>query len=670
MRISLSTSLIALTACLPAIASASGTLAGWGQFEPLAYPPALTDVVDVSAGAYGGAGVRANGTVFQWGNPAAEQPPAGLKGVASISVSSGWFGVVAVKKNGTVVSWGDPDLTPPANTHNIAKAVAGKGYVIALKADGTVVGWGNAGPATIPAGLVAKDIFVNRGLSNGDRFAMAIKLNGDLVWWGEPQSHPTPPAGLTHVVSVGTTSVGGYALLEDGTVQAWGSHPAIPSTFHDIRLLAVGSDQVWGQHTDGTVETFGGYLPHSPPAGTNVGFEKLVGWGNVVIGLRDDAPFVLSLDSPYVVGGTDQTMTGTVKLKKTRGVNTVVHLSTDLSETYTLPPTVTIPAGNLSVSFDVLNQRVRDNGGQYPWITASNADYGQSIWTRLDPIQFTLDNTLPNQMYSIQTSNLNGHLNGIPRDPIKFKFACQNGVLKDLTTVFTSTTSTAFSFPVTTGFVSKKTLTQATLGLEGNQYANGYEYTAVFALPKANTIFVPKTLYGNQEVTGTMTLDSPAPVGGVDATLSSDNDDVSIPTNPIHFNEGELTHDFTVTTKDVNVTSAALLAVRIGATAISTSVTLKPMVVKTLQLLHAEVTGGTAVNATVKLVGIVSVDMPVEVILSDPNLASAPATVTVLAGSDKATFKVVTNATLSAKTLIVKVKLHGQVQSVTLTINP
>jgi hypothetical protein len=88
----------------------------------------------------------------------------------------------------------------------------------ALKGDGTVVSWGdpNSGGVT-PAGLVD----VTQIFSTSLAFA-ALKSNGTVVSWGNPSYGGTAPAGLSGVTQIFSTFYAFAALKNDGTVVCWG----------------------------------------------------------------------------------------------------------------------------------------------------------------------------------------------------------------------------------------------------------------------------------------------------------------------------------------------------------------------------------------------------------------------------------------------------------------
>ncbi|MFP5501789.1 MAG: RCC1 domain-containing protein [Candidatus Sericytochromatia bacterium] len=143
----------------------------------------LVGAVQVAAGGEHSAALKADGTVWTWGdndygtlgNPAfgrkAEvKEPVQVEGLTGVvAIASGEDHMLALKADGTVWAWGDNGLgqlgdgkagfgtlvyTPVrvAGLENVAKIAAGNGYSLAAKADGTVWAWGANGAGQLGIG--------------------------------------------------------------------------------------------------------------------------------------------------------------------------------------------------------------------------------------------------------------------------------------------------------------------------------------------------------------------------------------------------------------------------------------------------------------------------------------------------------------------------------------
>ena len=186
----------------------------------------LTDIIAVAAGRAHSLALRADGTVWSWGDNTFDQlghnsgvtfktTPVQIPGLSTvISIAAGGDHSLAVNVYGDVFAWGsdtDGELgngapvgkqVTPANVlavggaGNLARAIAvaaGNTHSMALLADGTVVAWGRD---------------VEGQLGNG-----AVVGN---------QIVPVVVTGLADVTAIACGWQHSLARLADGTVRAWG----------------------------------------------------------------------------------------------------------------------------------------------------------------------------------------------------------------------------------------------------------------------------------------------------------------------------------------------------------------------------------------------------------------------------------------------------------------
>ena len=199
--------------------------------------PGVTDAVD---GAVGGGSfllLRADGTVLAWGKNNAEQLGLGIN-----------------PKSGD-----DPSPVPrptrvPGLAHVRQLAIANNGtFAFALLEDGTVRAWGSAFNGQLGLATSIPNIPETRGgtrvlkpqpipglagvkaIAAGGNFALALLENGTVKAWGrnkygeigdeEISSSPVPVTvpGIDTAVAISAGDEYALALLRDGTVRVWGS---------------------------------------------------------------------------------------------------------------------------------------------------------------------------------------------------------------------------------------------------------------------------------------------------------------------------------------------------------------------------------------------------------------------------------------------------------------
>ncbi len=246
----------------------------------------LTNVTAIAARGQQAYALRADGTVWAWGdnyhgqlgngtrtNSAVPVRVTGLTGVTAIGAgdSTGY----AVLADGTVRAWGfnggghlgngsDVDFsTTPVQVTRLTgvTAIAGGGHsngTYALRSDGTVWAWGYnfAGalghgefcaegvPCLSKVPVQVTGLTGATGVASGNYHGQAVRGDGTLWTWGDNNfgalgngvecgaggdytgcayNAPVQVANLTGVVGSGTSNQGGYALRDDGSVWAWGS---------------------------------------------------------------------------------------------------------------------------------------------------------------------------------------------------------------------------------------------------------------------------------------------------------------------------------------------------------------------------------------------------------------------------------------------------------------
>ncbi len=222
-----------------------------------------------------------------------------------IAIAAGFDHALALKADGTVWGWGNDDFGQIGNgtsgnrvspvpekaqyLSGVTAIAAGHGNSLALKSDGTLWIWGSESPGdprympsvgkAIPVPLTGLDSVTKIAASVGGSQSLALKSDGTVwIWGGEPRSL-VQVAGLGGVTDVAAGLSHKLALRSDGTVWAWGyntfgqlgnlatadSESTVPvqvkdltrvtavaaGTWHSLALTSEGRVWAWGANGSG-----------------------------------------------------------------------------------------------------------------------------------------------------------------------------------------------------------------------------------------------------------------------------------------------------------------------------------------------------------------------------------------------------------------------------------
>ena len=226
--------------------------------------------------------------------------------------------------------------------------------------------------------------------------------------------------------------------------------------------------------------------------------------------------------------------------------------------------------------------------------------------------------------------------------------------------------ATSATFSVTTSAVGAPTSVTIT-GSYG-----GATHTAALTVTPAvisSLVMSPASVAGGTPASGTVTLSGPAPAGGAQVALSSNNAAVIVPPS-VTVAAGAASASFNAATTPVAAPTTVTISGSYGGATQTGSVTVLPPRVASLSLSASSVTGGSSVTGTVTIDGPAPTG-GAQVALSDNSGAVAvPPTVTIAAGATSATFNVATSAVAAATPASISASYGGGTQSVSLTVLP
>ena len=297
---------------LVGFADYNATFASW---QP--YPSAVARLSGVSFLGTGpvaihAAAIRADGTLWTWGNndigqlgdgsQVSRSTPARVIGVPPVArVAVDCFGTLALMTDGTVWAWGansDGQLADGTNNgprvipaqiqglSGIIDVAAGCGGQYALRNDGTVLAWGTFLDSA-PAPLIGMTQIAS--FAAGGNHLLALRADGSLLAWGsntygELGNGMTSgfPSASTAAVAVSELNgvvgiAAGYqfslALKSDGTVWSWGRNhlgqlgdgtlltrltPVQVPGMSNVQRIGAGRDNAYAIKSDGSVWAWGG----------------------------------------------------------------------------------------------------------------------------------------------------------------------------------------------------------------------------------------------------------------------------------------------------------------------------------------------------------------------------------------------------------------------------
>jgi hypothetical protein len=233
-------------------------------------PANATNIVAAALGIDVNLALRADGTVFSWGNSARLPWPLSN----AVAIGAGAFHGLAVRSDGTVVAWGDNSYgqtNVPPGLNGVVAVAGGDYHSVALKGDGTVVAWGWAdkGQTTVPAGL-SNVVAIAATYSE----TLALKSNGSLVIWG---TLTNVPASATNIVAITSAENHFIVLRADETLAAWGDNSYgetdIPAGLTNVIAIAAGAQHNVVLVGGGAPQFFQQPLGATVPAGLSYVFE-------------------------------------------------------------------------------------------------------------------------------------------------------------------------------------------------------------------------------------------------------------------------------------------------------------------------------------------------------------------------------------------------------------
>ena len=222
------------------------------------------------------------------------------------------------------------------------------------------------------------------------------------------------------------------------------------------------------------------------------------------------------------------------------------------------------------------------------------------------------------------------------------------------------------------------TFSVATLGTTSVQTANLTATASGTAVSCSLTVnpsgitgvtITPASLAGGDYATGTVTLNGPAPAGGLDITLSSNNAAAMVAQH-VEIAAGLTSDQFSIATNGVSTTTTATITASYGGISANATLTITPYQFSGFTVAPNAVPAGTTATGTVTLDGVAPASGLTINLASNNAAATIPTTVTIPAGASSATVTISTNPVSSSTPVTLTATTAGTSFQATLTVLP
>jgi hypothetical protein len=465
---------------------------------------------------------------------------------------------------------------------------------------------------------------------------------------------PAPPEGADVVVTIGDPGIASFA----------------PNEAQGMRLVTIPPGELTGSVTI-----------YTRPVAQTTGVEVRATYqGSFKIAQLNVVPWLqqLTLIPTQIVGGNDATGRVTLAAPAPAGGITVDLITDSPSLISFRGPgggaitQVTVPQGQTSVTFTIRTEGVDTT--RHPTITASLLGVGRTQTLTLERASLASITLTPSRVAGGTIVKGRINLNGRAASAVTVNLSVPAGapVTVPAQVVIPAGATQSAEFDIHTDYVANN----VTVPITATRPASG-PYPAetvsanliIEAINLTSLTVTPAQIDGGGTATGTVTINAPAPAGGVVINLHADpSAAVTLPATVV-VPAGATTATFQITANvlaaDTTVTiTAARGPVTRTATLVVKGVTL------TLAIDPASVVGGQQ-NST----GVVTISAPapaggitVTLASSNPSGAAVPATVQVPAGQTTATFPITTSAVSTTTNVTISASVGGNTATAVLQL--
>ena len=546
-------------------------------------------------------------------------------------------------------STGTVTLTSPAPASGVTVTLTSSDPSVTLPASVTIAQGATTATFAITTTPVPADVNVTisaAGFGTTLNATLAVVRPVPALLSFSPAAIPGGGSGVGTVFLSGISPAGDTVV----TLQSTDSAVTVPATV----TVPAGQTQVSFAVTTTKVSVDRVVAVHATAGGAST-------TANVTVTAIPGDITTVVLNPSTVAGGQSSTATISVSLPAPAGGITVMLTSTSASAT--VPATATIAEGTTSVSVTVTTVAVANNTA----VTISANQNGLIASGMLNITAPRVTSVVLSPKTIAGGSQVTGTvtLSSIaPSGGTAVSLSSSSVVATVPGTVTVAAGSTTATFTVDTAAVATDSSITISAVLAGDTVTD----TLTVKAPTVQSVVVaPATVTGGTSSGGTITLSSPAPAGGREVQLSSNNVAAQVPAS-VTVLAGQTTAVFAIQTSTVNLDTVVTITGSSFGSSATGSLTVESPIATTISFSPASVVGGVSSTGTISLSG-PAPSTGLQVALSS-NKASVtvPATITVPAGATEVTFNALTAAVASNTSATITGTIGARTATGTLTV--
>lgn len=344
----------------------------------------------------------------------------------------------------------------------------------------------------------------------------------------------------------------------------------------------------------------------------------------------------LTFSPSSLTGGA--TSTGTVSLGSAAPSGGIKVALTSSSLAWGGPSSVSIAAGSTSTTFTITTLSVA--ASTVAKIMAKITGSSAAATLTIKPAVLNGLTLNPTSLGGGATSTGTVALSGpAPAGGLKVNLTSSQAVASVPKSITVQAGSTGGTFAITTVRVTQP-ISATIKATQGTSAVTAK--LAINPLVVSSVTLNPTTLVGGTKSTGTVTLNGPAPIGGLSLALSSNQASATVPAN-LTISGGASTATFAVTTQVVASQTSATITASLLVSSASATLTINPPTLTGFTLSPTSLVGGTNSTGTISM----SQAAPsggLSVSLTGGQAENVPATVTIPQGATSTTFTISTSA--------------------------